>query len=170
MPLRDNTRLLGVFMSYQRSFPRVAGSNLDGAKFNLPNDFEGDLAIILIAFRREQTVLIEGWTSCLEDLVKKYPGLRYYELPVLSTSYSPFRWWIVGGMKAGIVDEMARRRTITVYTRKRVFKSQLGILSEETIYVLLVGRKGKVFLRLEGEFTEEKSHQLQNATSQLFDK
>jgi hypothetical protein len=155
---------------YQQSFPRVTGSNLDGAKFNLPNDFEGVLNIILIAFRREQTELIEGWISCLEDLIKKYPGLRYYELPVLSTSYSPFRWWIGGGMRAGIVDEMARRRTITVYTRKRVFKSQIGILSEENIYVLLVDRKGRVFLRLEGEFAEEKSRQLQIAVSQLLDK
>jgi len=103
-------------------------------------------------------------------LVKKYPVLKYYELPVLSASYSPFRWWIDGGMRAGIVDEMARRRTITVYTRKRVFKSQLGFLSEETIYLLLVDREGKVFLRLEGEFTEEKSRQLQNAISQLLDK
>lgn len=157
-------------IGYQRSFPRVTGSNLDGARFSLPNDFEGVLNIILIAFRREQTVLIEGWISCLEDLIKKYPDLRYYELPVLSKSYSPFRWWIDGGMRAGIVDETARRRTITVYTRKRVFKSQLGILSEENIYVLLVDQKGKVFLRLEGEFTEEKSHQLQNAAGQLLDK
>lgn len=100
----------------------------------------------------------------------KVSGSQALGTPVLSTSYSPFRWWIDGGMKAGFVDEMARRRTITIYTRKRVFKSQLGILSEETIYVLLVDRKGKVFLRLEGEFTEEKSHQLQNAVSRLFDK
>jgi hypothetical protein len=73
-------------------------------------------------------------------------------------------------MRAGIVDEMARKRTITVYTGKRVFKSQLDILSEETICVLLVDRKGKVFLRLEREFTEEKSHQLQKAVSELSNK
>lgn len=144
------------------NFPVVAGSNLDGHKYSLPNDFKGNLNIVMIAFRREQTNLIEGWTNRLEELVGKNPTLEYYELPVLSTSYSPFRWWIDGGMRAGILDDKARQRTITVYTNKKVFKNQLGISDEGTIYIFLVSRNGKILWRTQGGFTEEKHQQLQH--------
>lgn len=147
-------------------FPTVSGSNLVGHGYNLPNDFKGNLNIVIIAFRREQTDLIEGWTSHLEDLVRKNPELKYYELPVLSRSYSPFRWWIDGGMRAGIPDAEARERTITVYTNKREFKERLGIPNEETIYLFLVGRNGKILWRAQGDLTEEKHQQLQDVVEE----
>jgi hypothetical protein len=45
------------------SFSSVSGSNLEGKKHRLPNDFEGSLNIVVVAFRREHTDLIEGWLS-----------------------------------------------------------------------------------------------------------
>jgi len=61
------------------------------------------------------------------------------------------------------VNEEARRRTITIYTNKRNFKVQLGIPNEETIYIFLVGKDGRIITRVQGDFTEEKHQQLQNA-------
>jgi len=145
------------------SFPSVSGSDLEGKKHRLPNDFEGSLNIVIVAFRREQTDLIEGWTGSLEEIERKNLTIRFYELPVLSRSYSPLRWWIDGGMRAGIADKKARKRTITVYTAKRSFKNQLAIPNEETIYIFLVDKSGKILWRSVGDFNEEKIQQLRNS-------
>jgi ribosomal protein S18 len=141
----------------------VSGSSLDGKRFNLPRDLKGKVNIVIIAFRREQTDIIEQWATSLKEIMRAAPSLEVYELPTLSRGYSPFRWWIDGGMRAGIVDEEARRRTITIYTNKRNFKVQLGIPNEETIYIFLVGEDGRIITRVQGDFTEEKQRQLQNA-------
>jgi len=147
-------------------FPDVSGSNLEGKSRRLPNDFEGDLNIVIIAFRREQTDLIETWQNSLAQMIEKNTKLRFYELPVLSRAYSPFRWWIDGGMRAGILDEEARKRTITVYTDKRNFKKRLEIPNEETIYVFLVNRDGTILWRDEGRYTEAKAQKLQNVVQE----
>jgi len=144
-------------------FPDVSGSNLEGRKFKFPNDFESDLNITVIAFKMEQTSLIEGWAPSLEEIEKENSNVRFYELPVLSRAYSPIRWWINGGMRAGIADAKSRRRTITLYTAKSAFKNQLKIPNEDTIYVFLVDRSGKILWRSEGEFTEKKNQDLQDA-------
>jgi hypothetical protein len=146
----------------------VSGSSLDGKRFNLPRDLKGKVNIVIIAFRREQTDIIEQWATPLKEIMRADPSLEVYELPTLSRGYSPFRWWIDGGMRAGIVDEEARRRTITIYTNKRNFKVQLGIPNEETIYIFLVGKDGRIITRVQGDFTEEKHQQLQNAINMSF--
>jgi hypothetical protein len=153
-----------------RHFPNVSGSNLNGKKFDLPRDLKGEVNIVIIAFRREQTDLIEQWTGPLKEIMKKVPSLELYELPTLGRTYSPFRWWIDGGMRAGIVDEEARRRTITIYTNKSNFKDQLEIPNEETIYIFLVAKDGRIILRVQGDFTEEKYQQLQDTISVNFNK
>lgn len=163
--MSGNKILQGTDMSEDRIrlFPNVSGSSLDGKRFNLPRDLKGKVNIVIIAFRREQTDIIEQWATPLKEIMKADPSLEVYELPTLSRGYSPFRWWIDGGMRAGIVDEEARRRTITIYTNKRNFKVQLGIPNEETIYIFLVGKDGRIITRVQGDFTEEKHRQLQNA-------
>jgi hypothetical protein len=149
------------------NFPKVSGTNLEGRRFNLPNDFEGTLNVVVVAFRREQTALIEGWADNLEKIEREYQGTRYYELPVLSRSYSPLRWWIDGGMRAGITDSRSRNRTITVYTTKNTFKNVLAIVNEETIHIYLIDKSGKVQWQTEGEFTMEKQQQLQLVIEKL---
>jgi hypothetical protein len=147
-------------------FPNVSGSNLEGKSRRLPNDFEGDLNIVIIAFRREQTDLIESWLNSLAQMIEKNTKLGFYELPVLSRAYSPFRWWIDGGMRAGIVDDEARERTVTVYTNKRDFKRRLEIPNEETIYIFLVSRNGTILWQDKGRLTEAKFQKLQNAVQE----
>jgi len=145
------------------NFPNVSGSNLEGQKLILPKDFEKKLNIVVIAFRREQTDLTDRWTGSLEEIERKNLTIRFYELPVLSRSYSPLRWWIDGGMRAGIADKKARKRTITVYTAKTSFKNQLAIPNEETIYIFLVDKSGKILWRSVGDFNEEKIQQLRHS-------
>jgi hypothetical protein len=144
-------------------FPQTKGVNLEGDEFELPKDLKGNLKIVVVAFKRQQTEMLESWGLPLDDFVNQNPEVEYYELPVLSAAYSPIRWWIDGGMKAGIVDSKARQRTLTLYTNKQKFKRSLGIPDEETIYVFLLDNEGNVLAQSNGSYAKEKLDQLQAA-------
>ena len=66
------------------------------------------------------------------------------------------RWFIDNGMRRGIPDKQARKRTITLYIDKKPFEDALQIPSEKTIYAILIDRQGKVLWRSEGTFDEHK--------------
>ena len=136
-------------------FPTISAENLSRKRKELPKDFAGQLNVIVIAFRQDQVGLLASWEPFLEDLEEEYRSVRFYELPTLSSSYSPIRWWIDGGMRGGIRSPKARERTITLYTKKGDFKKALNISSEDDISVMLL-EEGAVIWRTEGEYTKER--------------
>ena len=75
-------------------------------------------------------------------------------MPVLS------RTFLNEGMRAGIPDQTARERTITLYLNKETFKSALDIPSEDDIYLFLVNRDGEILWRTTGAFSNEKANSL----------
>ncbi|MDQ2666510.1 MAG: hypothetical protein M3Z05_10925 [Gemmatimonadota bacterium] len=135
-------------------FPKVEGSNLEGRHFSLPNDFEGELNIVLVAFRREQQDDVDTWVPFLKSMAEAHAGLKAYELPTLNRSYRLVRRFIDGGMARGIPAKATRETTITLYIDKAPFKSALGITAEDRIVTLLVSREGRVLWRGDGRHTE----------------
>lgn len=146
-------------------FPRVQGANLERESFTLPDDFEGEINLALIAFTREQQADIDTWIPAARELARSHPGFRYYELPTISRGVPLARWWLDGAMRAGIPDHAARAATITLYLDKRAFREALELPSEKTIYALLVDRMGRILWRAEGAWTDEKGRALQQVVA-----
>jgi hypothetical protein len=73
-------------------------------------------------------------------------------------------------MRAGIPNPKTRERTITLYLDKADFRSALGILDEEHIYVLVVDRHGNEFFRARGPYSSEGDIALRHALLQLTEK
>jgi hypothetical protein len=69
-------------------------------------------------------------------------------------------------MRAGIPDQTARERTITLYLDKEGFKSALDIPNENDIYLLLVEQNGNILWRTTGEYTEDKASELFKAVQE----
>ncbi|GAB4460662.1 MAG: hypothetical protein Kow0031_40110 [Anaerolineae bacterium] len=136
-------------------FPIVAGANLERQKLTLPDDFEGDLNVVVIAFEQWQQSLVDTWIPHLQQLEAENPELRYYELPTIREMNIFSRTFINEGMRMGIPNDTARQRTITLYLDKRAFKVALDIRTERTITVLLVNRAGEVVWRTSGPFSPE---------------
>lgn len=90
-------------------FPRVRGDNLERRFFTLPDDFEGKINLVLIAFKHEQQVDIDTRIPAARQLACSHPGFRSYELPTIGRSVPLARWWLDGAMRAGISDQEARR-------------------------------------------------------------
>jgi hypothetical protein len=75
-------------------------------------------------------------------------------MPILS------RTFLNEGMRAGIPDQTARERTITLYLDKETFKSALGIPNEDEIYLFLTNRDGEILWQTTGAYTIEKANDL----------
>lgn len=146
-------------------FPNLSGSNLEGRKFNLPADLEGELNLLLIPFQQWQQTWVNGWLPAAKALMQKHPKLRAYELPTLTNMGAIQRWWLDNGMRLGIPDKRTREMTITLYLDKPAFRKTLNMPTENTIYALLVRRNGEILWRDEGQLNEAKSRALSNAIS-----
>ena len=146
--------------------PAVSGLNLERRRLRLPEDLEGALNLVLIAFQQWQQRQVDPWLPFARRLEEAYPSLRYYELPTIQERNVVARTFINEGMRAGIPDPVARERTITLYVDKRAFREALGLRSEENIYALLLDREGRVLWQAEGVWTAEKGEQLAEVVEQ----
>ena len=144
-------------------FPSVTGSNLQRRKLDLPEGFEGELNLVLIAFQQWQQRQVDTWIPFVKQFEEAHSALRYYELPTIQRLNALARTFINEGMRAGIPDPVARERTITLYVDKNAFKQALQLPREDDIYVLLLDREGRVLWRAEGSFTQEKGESLVEA-------
>ena len=144
-------------------FPRVEGVNLEGRRFVLPADLDGHLNVVVIAFRREQQRDVDGWMPFLAQLAAERSELRVYELPMLGRLYRPMRPFIDGGMRRGIPDAAVRAATVTLYVDKSAVRRALRLDGENSIYVLLIDRDGRVYWRADGPFDAHLAKGLQQA-------
>jgi hypothetical protein len=141
-------------------FPAVTGSNLQRKKLNLPQDFKGELNLVLIAFQQWQQTQVDTWIPFARQLEETHPGVRYYELPTIQRLNVVARTFINEGMRAGLPNPIVRERTITLYLDKDEFRQALQLPHEDDIHVLLLDRQGQVRWRAEGAFTPEKGESL----------
>ena len=141
-------------------FPDVAGKNLDGKNFQLPQDFEGGMNLVFLAFQREQQLAVNTWlptATLLEDLHKE---LRYYELPVHSCINPIVRRFLNRAMRVGIRYPGSREKTIPLYMDKDPFCKTLDISGEENIHILVLNDEARIVWRSEGSCNVEKAENL----------
>lgn len=149
-------------------FPTVTGSNLEGRKFTVPRDLEGELNLIFVPFQRWHQDWVDISVPEAKSLVQAYPRLRYYELPTLPRMNLLYRTSLDLGMKMGIPDRAAGAATITLYLDKEGFRRALDIPDEETIVPLLITRQGDILWQTAGPYAPEKARTLLQAVAHYF--
>jgi hypothetical protein len=147
-------------MREETHFPVVSGFNLNRQELEFPRDFQGNFNLVIVAFQQPQQAVVNTWIPFAQELEEKIPGFIYYELPTIYEMPAFSRTFINEGMRAGIPDQTARERTITLYLDKETFKSALEISNENEIHLFLVDRDGDIFWRSSGAFTEGKAAEL----------
>jgi hypothetical protein len=136
--------------------PTVEGSNLNRKKMIFPDDFDGEVNLVFIAFLRWHQDLIDEWVPFVAQLAEQFPSLHYYEFPTLSERGFFYRTFLNEGMRAGIPSPATRERTITLYLDKLAFRKALDIENEQDIWLFLFDKTGQVLWRIAGRFSEEK--------------
>ncbi|MEJ5260702.1 MAG: hypothetical protein WHS88_10990 [Anaerohalosphaeraceae bacterium] len=141
-------------------FPTVTGRNLAGQAFTFPDNLRKDYNLIAVAFLRQQQADVDTWIPKMEALEAQIPSFAFFEVPTIR-KMNPFsRWFIYQGMRGGIPSQPARLRTVTLHIDKEPFKKALGIETEETIYLFLTDRTGKILWQTSGPWSEDKHQQL----------
>jgi hypothetical protein len=138
----------------RNAFPLVSGINLVGEIVDLPAGFEGPVNLVVLGFEMDQQPDIDTWTEAYERMRNTFPSLRFYEVPVIGAGSAAFRLWVNNGMHLGILEEDARKRTITIYVDRGKFNAAVGVGTVESIYALLVDRSGRILWRAEGRAGE----------------
>jgi hypothetical protein len=146
------------------TFPKVTGSNLLRQKLTLPDDFKGELNLVFIAFQQWQQAEINSWIPDVMEWEKQYPGLVYYELPVIEDRQNLYKWFINEGMRAGIPNPLTRERTIPLYIKKTLFNKATEIKNEDHICILLLDKDHIEIARFIGPINKDSAN---NLTSQI---
>jgi hypothetical protein len=149
-------------------FPQVTGSNLLRRKVSLPNDLQGELNILFIAFQQWHQGLVDSWVPLASQLEQTFPGVQFYETPVIQKMNFLAKTFINEGMRAGIPNQTSREKTITLYIDKKALRGALEIPNEDTIWVMLLDRDGNVLWRTEGAHTQEKGEALLKTIQEHF--
>ena len=141
-------------------FPVVSGFNLNRQELQFPRDFGGDYNLVIVPFQQYQQQIVNTWIPFAQELESSFPGFIYYELPTIYEMPMLSRTFLNEGMRAGIPDQTARERTITLYLDKETFKSALDIPTEDDISLFLVSRDGEIVWRTTGAYNSEKANDL----------
>jgi hypothetical protein len=149
-----------LVMRDEAHFPVVSGFNLNRQEFEFPPDFDGEINLVIVPFQQYQQTIVNTWIPFAQEVEATFPGFVYYELPTIYEMPILSRTFINEGMRAGIPDQTARERTITLYLDKANFKSALDIPNEDDIFLFLVDRAGEILWRTNGEYTSEKADDL----------
>lgn len=148
-------------------FPQVKGSNLLRHKITLPYDLQGEFNILFIPFQQWHQRLVDEWVPMARQIEASFPGVRFYEIPVIHEMNILSQTFINEGMRAGIPNPTTREKTITLYLDKVAFRRALEIPNEETIYVVVLDRQGNIVWRTEGAYSPEKGAALLDAIQEL---
>jgi len=144
-------------------FPTVSGFNLNRQEFTFPQDLAGELNILFVPFLQRQQSVVNTWIPFVQQTEAVYPSVVYYELPTIDEMPSLSRMFVNEGMRAGIPDETARERTVTLYIDTSEFMKATDIPGKDEVHVLLVNRSGDILWRTTGRFDETKGETLLGA-------
>lgn len=148
-------------------FPEIVAENLNKEEVEVPNGLKGNPKLLIVPFQRWHQGLVDSWVPFLESVITEYPDFDFYELPTIRKMNFMYRRFLDGGMRAGIPSIETRRRTITLYIDKELFKDALEIPSEDTIHLFLVDSEGNITWRNEGGVTREKAKALSDAIKEI---
>ncbi len=144
-------------------FPAIQATSLDNAILHLPQDFSGQLNLVVISFAREQQHEVDTWIPAARKFQTAHHQLSYYELPTMSRENLFSRWWFDAALRSDTTDKDLRSRILTAYVNKRKFRESLHIPNEKQVIAVLVDRTGKIYWRADGACTEEKAAALLTA-------
>src|SRR5918997_1732095 len=144
-------------------FPRLEARSLNGRTYRLPGDLEGENKVVIVGFEWWQQELIDSWVPFLEELVRRRPRLRFYELVAVSRLRLPARGIIDGGMAAGIPDRRVRARTLTTYTDLRGLLAGLDLGGTQDVAAFLTGPAGRISWRATSAHDDARQADLEGA-------
>jgi hypothetical protein len=135
-------------------FPTVKATSLTNKNYQLPRDLDGELNLVIVAFKQWQQDWVDTWIPSLQGLAYQHPQLRVYEMPTMSRFNRLYRFMIDNGMRAGIPDKAVRAATLCAYIDLPPFAKALQLPGYDSIYLFLLDRTGEILWRGQGPYDQ----------------
>jgi hypothetical protein len=150
-------------------FPTVKATSLTGKSYQLPLDLDGELNLVIVAFKQWQQSWVETWVPSLQSLAYQHKQLHVYEMPTMSRFNGIYRFMIDNGMRGGIPDKAVRAATLCAYIDIPPFAQALQLPSYDTIYLFLLDRKGEIHWRGQGPYDQAQLAELTATVKRVID-
>ena len=124
-------------------FPRLVAETLSERPLILPDSLDGELALVVVAFRRHAQPLVDSWMTPVVRRFHDTPGFAWYEVPMLAGGWRMVSGFIDGGMRAGIPSEH-HDHVATCYGDTTRFAEALEIHDLNSAYAYLIDADGTI--------------------------
>jgi hypothetical protein len=148
-------------------FPNVKATSLTSKAYQLPRDLDGELNLVIVAFKQWQQDWVDTWIPSLQSLAYQHQNLRVYEMPTMSRFNALYRFMIDNGMRAGIPDKAVRAATLCAYIDIPPFAKALQLPGYDSIYLFLLDRSGEILWRGQGAFDQAQLDELAATVERL---
>jgi hypothetical protein len=146
------------------TFPKLEAQTLDDKKIIFPDDTKGKITVLATGFAQEVQTPINTWT---EFILEKYPTISYFEVPIGNSMGALFSRQIDNAMKQVVPKEL-HAMTATYYGNLcNTYKQQFGATGEETCYIFLLDKEGKILYKAVGSVTETLIAEFEKAYSTI---
>lgn len=158
--------LAGCSTSYQNNdvvgqyFPRATGESLARETVIIPQDFSGQITLLLVGYKQDSQFDIDRWLIGLE---MTQTNVAVYEIPTIAGMFPRmFSSVIDNGMRAGIPKELWQG-VITVYEDGELIQSFTGNETPNNARVLLLDSTSKIIYFYDRGFSVDALNQLRLA-------
>ncbi|WP_350431897.1 hypothetical protein ABIS04_17490 [Shewanella sp. H8] len=122
-------------------FPSVTGQTLEKESMTLPDDLQGEMALLLIGYKQDSQFDIDRW---LIGLDMTQTTVSVYEVPTIQGLFPRmFSTLINNGMRAGIPKPLWKG-VVTVYQDGEKVQAFTGNENPNNSRVVLINAQGKV--------------------------
>ncbi len=160
--------LLSFGLQSQEVFPTIKAKTLTKEKITIPQDLDGQVNIIILAFEQKAQRIIDTWAKVILKEYEPQENITYYEIPMISGWYSPMGFQIDNWMRGGIPEEY-HDNTATFYGNRQYIFEELNIKDKSNCYLFVLNHKGEIQYRTEDGISPETEKEFRTSVMKLLD-
>jgi hypothetical protein len=145
-------------------FPTVSGQNLEQNSVNIPEDFKGNVTLLLIGYKQNSQFDIDRW---LIGLDMTQTEVDVYEIPTIQGLFPEmFSTVIDNGMRAGIPKSLWKG-VVTVYEDGNKVQAFTGNENPNNTRVVLLNKEGVILYFYDKGFSVSALNQVRDLLTNI---
>ena len=147
-------------------FPTISAETLAGTQLTLPDAAEGNITLIVIAFKREAQAQLDSWLRPYLQEFGTKPDFTFYEIPMLALYWKLMSWMIDSGMRSGI-EVKKHNNVMTYYGNINKYRRALDLEDLTRGYVFLLDPGGVIRWQGQGYSTKDALKEMRDCVNDI---
>jgi hypothetical protein len=157
--------ILETFAQVGNGFPPLQGETINKKSISIPSDLKGKLTLLGISYSRNSEKILQSWINPIytefieqseEPLLFDFSyDINIFFIPMISGINQVFSESAVNSM-AGQLDEDLKPHVLIYKGEVSSYINELGMHKDDTPYIFVLDKMGKIIHSTSGIFTEDK--------------